>query len=66
LLSDGTRLIRFGWVAIFYSVSHQSIGSIINTDVGKLIKGDDVLEKIGDTPVTKNNRGEPEASRQSA
>ena len=25
---------------------------------GKLIKGDDVLKKIGDTPVTKNNTGE--------
>ena len=28
------------------------------TTFGKLIKGDDVLEKIGDTPVTKNSRGE--------
>jgi peptidyl-prolyl cis-trans isomerase B (cyclophilin B) len=28
------------------------------TTFGKLIKGEDVLEKIGDTPVTKNNRGE--------
>jgi len=26
---------------------------------GKLIKGDDVLQKIGDTPATKNNTGEP-------
>jgi peptidyl-prolyl cis-trans isomerase B (cyclophilin B) len=26
---------------------------------GKLIKGQDVLEKIGDTPVTKNSMGEP-------
>jgi peptidyl-prolyl cis-trans isomerase B (cyclophilin B) len=29
------------------------------TSFGKLIKGDDVLEKIGDTPVTKNSMGEP-------
>ena len=29
------------------------------TTFGKLIKGDDVLEKIGDTPVTKNSMGEP-------
>jgi peptidyl-prolyl cis-trans isomerase B (cyclophilin B) len=29
------------------------------TTFGKLIKGQDVLEKIGDTPVTKNNMGEP-------
>src|SRR5213083_440171 len=29
------------------------------TTFGKLIKGDDVLEKIGDTPVTRNNMGEP-------
>ena len=28
------------------------------TTFGKLIKGDNVLEKIGDTPVTKNSRGE--------
>ena len=28
------------------------------TTFGKLIKGEDVLEKIGDTPVTKNSRGE--------
>src|SRR2546428_12682761 len=28
------------------------------TTFGKLIKGDDVLEKIGDTPVTRNSRGE--------
>src|SRR5438067_3812544 len=28
------------------------------TTFGKLIKGDDVLVKIGDTPVTKNSRGE--------
>jgi len=28
------------------------------TTFGKLIKGDDVLEKIGETPVTKNSRGE--------
>jgi peptidyl-prolyl cis-trans isomerase B (cyclophilin B) len=28
------------------------------TTFGKLIKGGDVLEKIGDTPVTKNSRGE--------
>jgi peptidyl-prolyl cis-trans isomerase B (cyclophilin B) len=28
------------------------------TTFGKLIKGDDVLEKIGDTPVTKNSVGE--------
>jgi peptidyl-prolyl cis-trans isomerase B (cyclophilin B) len=28
------------------------------TTFGKLIKGDDVLGKIGDTPVTKNNMGE--------
>jgi peptidyl-prolyl cis-trans isomerase B (cyclophilin B) len=28
------------------------------TTFGKLIKGDDVLEKIGDTPVTKNSSGE--------
>jgi len=28
------------------------------TTFGKLIKGDDVLKKIGDTPVTKNNTGE--------
>src|SRR5213594_4432272 len=28
------------------------------TTFGKLIKGDDVLEKIGDTPVTKNSMGE--------
>lgn len=28
------------------------------TTFGKLSKGDDVLEKIGDTPVTKNSRGE--------
>ena len=29
------------------------------TTFGKLIKGDDVLEKIGDTPVIKNSMGEP-------
>jgi peptidyl-prolyl cis-trans isomerase B (cyclophilin B) len=29
------------------------------TTFGKLIKGQDVLEKIGDTPVTRNNMGEP-------
>src|SRR3989441_5081184 len=28
------------------------------TTFGKLIKGDDVLERIGETPVTKNSRGE--------
>jgi peptidyl-prolyl cis-trans isomerase B (cyclophilin B) len=28
------------------------------TTFGKLIKGDDVLEKIGDTPVTRNSAGE--------
>src|SRR5947199_1685376 len=28
------------------------------TTFGNLIKGDDVLEKIGETPVTKNSRGE--------
>jgi peptidyl-prolyl cis-trans isomerase B (cyclophilin B) len=28
------------------------------TTFGKLIKGDDVLGKIGDTPVTRNSRGE--------
>ncbi len=28
------------------------------TTFGKLIKGDDVLGKIGDTPVTRNNAGE--------
>src|SRR5436309_10460534 len=28
------------------------------TTFGKLIKGDDVLEKIGNTPVTKNSMGE--------
>ena len=28
------------------------------TTFGKLIKGDDVLEKIGDTPVTRNGAGE--------
>ncbi|HME88502.1 MAG TPA: peptidylprolyl isomerase [Chthoniobacterales bacterium] len=28
------------------------------TTFGKLIKGDDVLEKIGDTPVTRNSMGE--------
>lgn len=28
------------------------------TTFGKLIKGDDVLEKIGDTPVTRNSQGE--------
>ena len=28
------------------------------TTFGKLIKGDDVLEKIGDTPVTRSNTGE--------
>src|SRR5881394_753359 len=29
------------------------------TTFGKLIKGDDVLEKIGDTSVTRNSMGEP-------
>ena len=29
------------------------------TTFGKLIKGDDMLEKIGDTPVMKNSMGEP-------
>jgi peptidyl-prolyl cis-trans isomerase B (cyclophilin B) len=29
------------------------------TTFGKLIKGDGVLEKIGDTPVTRNSIGEP-------
>ena len=29
------------------------------TTFGKLIKGQDVLEKIGETPVTKNSMGEP-------
>ena len=29
------------------------------TGFGKLIKGDDVLTKIGDTPVTRGPRGEP-------
>jgi peptidyl-prolyl cis-trans isomerase B (cyclophilin B) len=29
------------------------------TTFGKLIKGDDVLEKIGETPVIRNNMGEP-------
>ena len=29
------------------------------TTFGKLIKGQDVLDKIGDTPVTKNSMGEP-------
>src|SRR5262245_21418693 len=29
------------------------------TTFGKLIKGQDVLEKIGDIPVTKDNMGEP-------
>jgi peptidyl-prolyl cis-trans isomerase B (cyclophilin B) len=29
------------------------------TTFGKLIKGDDVLDKIGDTPVTRNSMGEP-------
>jgi peptidyl-prolyl cis-trans isomerase B (cyclophilin B) len=28
------------------------------TTFGKLIKGDDVLEKIGETPVTRNSQGE--------
>src|SRR6266403_4734800 len=28
------------------------------TTFGKLIKGDDVLEKIGDTPVTRSSKGE--------
>jgi peptidyl-prolyl cis-trans isomerase B (cyclophilin B) len=28
------------------------------TTFGKLIKGDDVLQKIGDTPVTRNSVGE--------
>jgi len=29
------------------------------TTFGKLVKGNDVLEKIGDTPVIKNSMGEP-------
>ncbi len=29
------------------------------TTIGKLIKGQDVLEKIGDIPVTRNSMGEP-------
>jgi peptidyl-prolyl cis-trans isomerase B (cyclophilin B) len=29
------------------------------TTFGKIIKGQDVLEKIGDTPVTRNSMGEP-------
>jgi peptidyl-prolyl cis-trans isomerase B (cyclophilin B) len=29
------------------------------TTFGKLVKGQDVLEKIGDTPVTRNSVGEP-------
>ena len=29
------------------------------TTFGQLLKGQDVLEKIGDTPVTKNSMGEP-------
>jgi peptidyl-prolyl cis-trans isomerase B (cyclophilin B) len=29
------------------------------TTFGKVVKGQDVLEKIGDTPVTKNSMGEP-------
>jgi peptidyl-prolyl cis-trans isomerase B (cyclophilin B) len=29
------------------------------TTFGKLINGEDVLEKIGDTPVTRNSMGEP-------
>jgi len=29
------------------------------TTFGKLIKGEDVLEKIGDIPVTRNSMGEP-------
>ena len=29
------------------------------TTFGKLIKGDDVLEKIGNTPTTRNSMGEP-------
>jgi len=29
------------------------------TTFGKLIKGQDVLQKIGDTPVTRNSMGEP-------
>jgi peptidyl-prolyl cis-trans isomerase B (cyclophilin B) len=29
------------------------------TTFGKLIKGEDALEKIGDTPVTRNSMGEP-------
>src|SRR6266516_1823614 len=29
------------------------------TTFGKLLKGDDVLEKIGDTPATRNSMGEP-------
>ena len=29
------------------------------TTFGKLIKGQDLLEKIGDTPVTRNSMGEP-------
>jgi len=29
------------------------------TTFGKLIKGEDVLEKIGNTPVERNAQGEP-------
>jgi len=42
------------------SASLRCTGSTINTQpFGKLIKGQDVLEKIGDIPVTKNSMGEP-------
>ena len=34
------------------------------TAFGKLIKGEDVLEKIGDTPVTRNKFGEPSKPKQ--
>lgn len=34
------------------------------TDFGKLIKGDDVLEKIGKTPVGPNEQGEPSKPQQ--
>jgi peptidyl-prolyl cis-trans isomerase B (cyclophilin B) len=34
------------------------------TAFGKLIKGEDVLKKIGDTPVTRTARGEPSKPKQ--
>jgi peptidyl-prolyl cis-trans isomerase B (cyclophilin B) len=34
------------------------------TGFGKLIKGEDVLMKIGDTPVTRNRSGEPSKPKQ--